>query len=81
MYVQYRIPKTVSGPAIVMVPGSGHTGATYETTPDRREGWATYFARKGFGLRRRPRRPQAFGLNPTPINQARAESNPGALPG
>src|SRR5262249_56354701 len=48
MYVQYRIPKTVSGPAIVMVPGSGHTGATYETTPDGREGWSTYFARKGF---------------------------------
>src|SRR5262245_29526424 len=48
MYVQYRIPKTVSGPAIVMVHGSGHTGATYETTPDGREGWATYFARKGF---------------------------------
>src|SRR5262245_35084947 len=40
MYVQYRIPKTVSGPAIVMVHGSGHTGATYETTPDGREGWA-----------------------------------------
>ena len=38
MYVQYRIPKTVSGPAIVMVHGSGHTGATYETTPDGREG-------------------------------------------
>src|SRR4051812_47351388 len=28
MYVQYRIPKTVSGPPIVMVHGSGHTGAT-----------------------------------------------------
>ena len=36
MYVQYRIPKTVSGPAVVMVHGSGHTGATYETTPDGR---------------------------------------------
>src|SRR5215831_12023416 len=35
MYVQYRIPKTVSGPAIVMVHGSGHTGATYETIPPR----------------------------------------------
>ena len=48
MYVQYRIPKSVSRPAIVMVHGSGHTGATYETTPDGREGWATYFVRKGF---------------------------------
>ena len=26
MYVQYRIPQTVRGPAIVMVHGSGHTG-------------------------------------------------------
>jgi len=41
MYVQYRIPKTVSAPPIVMVHGSGHTGVTYETTPDGREGWAT----------------------------------------
>src|SRR6185369_3436221 len=48
MYVQYRIPQEVRGPTIVMVHGSGHTGATYETTPDGREGWATYFARKGF---------------------------------
>ena len=41
MYVQYRIPKNVSAPPIVMVHGSGHTGVTYETTPDGREGWAT----------------------------------------
>ena len=41
MYVQYRIPKNVTGPAIIMVHGSGHTGVTYETTPDGREGWAT----------------------------------------
>ena len=45
MYVQFRIPKTVTGPAIVMVHGSGHTGATFETTPDGREGWATWFVR------------------------------------
>src|SRR5436190_1637080 len=32
MYVQYRIPKNVSAPPIVMVHGSGHTGVTYETT-------------------------------------------------
>ncbi|HEY6258041.1 MAG TPA: hypothetical protein VIY51_19835 [Xanthobacteraceae bacterium] len=81
MYVQYRIPKTVSGPPIVMVHGSGHTGVTYETTPDGREGWATYFARKGFPVyvvdhvgRGRS------GFDPTPINRAKAESNPGLLP-
>jgi pimeloyl-ACP methyl ester carboxylesterase len=81
MYVQYRIPKNVSGPPIVMVHGSGHTGVTYETTPDGREGWATYFARKNFPVyvvdhvgRGRS------GFDPTPINQARRESNPALLP-
>ena len=32
MYVQYRVPRTANMPPIVMVHGSGHTGATYETT-------------------------------------------------
>src|SRR5258708_4007083 len=81
MYVQYRIPKTISGPPIVMVHGSGNTGATYETTPDGREGWATYFARKGYpvyvgdhGGRGRS------GFDPAPINRARAGSNAAGLP-
>jgi pimeloyl-ACP methyl ester carboxylesterase len=81
MYVQYRIPKTVSGPPVIMVHGSGHTGVTYETTPDGREGWATYFTRHGFPVyvvdhvgRGRS------GFDPTAINQAKAQSNPGLLP-
>src|SRR5262249_13748329 len=48
MFVHYRIPKAVSAPPIVMVHGSGHSGVTFETTPDGREGWATYFVRRGF---------------------------------
>ena len=81
MYVQYRIPKTVSGPAIVMVHGSGHTGATYETTPDGREGWATYFARMGFPVYVVDHSGRGrSGFDPTPINRARAESNAAALP-
>jgi pimeloyl-ACP methyl ester carboxylesterase len=81
MYVQYRIPKTVSAPPIIMVHGSGHTGATWETTPDGREGWATYFARRGFPVyvvdhvgRGRS------GFDPSVINRAKQESNPGLLP-
>jgi pimeloyl-ACP methyl ester carboxylesterase len=81
MYVQYRIPKTVSGPPIVMVHGSGHTGVTYETTPDGREGWATYFTRRGFPVyvvdhvgRGRS------GFDPTVINRAKTESNASLLP-
>ena len=50
MYVHYRIPAAAKNvPAnlpVIMVHGSGHTGMTYETTPDGREGWATYFVRK-----------------------------------
>ena len=72
MYVQYRIPKTVSGPAIVMVHGSGHTGVTYETTPDGREGWATYFARKGFPVYVVDHSGRGrSGFDPTVINRAR----------
>src|SRR5436305_521968 len=81
MYVQYRIPKTVSAPPIVMVHGSGHTGVTYETTPDGREGWATYFVRKNFPVyvvdhvgRGRS------GFDPSVINRAKAESNAAILP-
>ena len=48
MYVHYRIPASRKGPALVLVHGSNHSGVTYETTPDGREGWATYFLRKGF---------------------------------
>jgi pimeloyl-ACP methyl ester carboxylesterase len=81
MYVQYRIPKTVSGPPIVMVHGSGHTGATYETTPDGREGWATYFARKGFPVYVVDHSGRGrSGFDPTVINRARAEGNASALP-
>jgi len=81
MYVQYRIPKIVAGPPIIMVHGSGHTGVTYETTPDGREGWATYFARKGFPVYVVDHAGRGrSGFDPTPINRAKAESNPGLLP-
>src|SRR5262249_29233416 len=81
MYVQYRIPKEVRGPAIVMVHGSGHTGATWETTPDGREGWATYFARKGFPVYVVDHSGRGrSGFDPTPINRARAENDASGLP-
>jgi pimeloyl-ACP methyl ester carboxylesterase len=82
MYVQYRIPEQVTGPPIVLVHGSNHSGATFDTTPDGREGWATYFARKGFPVyvvdhvgRGRS------GFNPTPLNEAVASKQTGALKG
>ncbi|HEX2173744.1 MAG TPA: lysophospholipase [Dehalococcoidia bacterium] len=49
MYVQYLIPKHKKYRyPVIMVHGGGHTGKTYETTPDGREGWYTSFARRGF---------------------------------
>jgi len=81
MYVQYRIPRTVSGPPIVMVHGSGHTGVTYETTPDGREGWATYFVRKNFPVYVVDHSGRGrSGFDPTPINRAREQSDPKGLP-
>lgn len=49
MYVQYFVPKTSRARLpILLWHGGGLTGATYETTPDGREGWLTYFLRKGW---------------------------------
>ena len=47
-YVEYQIPVAQkSNYPIILLPGGGHFGKVYETTPDGREGWATYFLRKG----------------------------------
>jgi len=48
MYVQYMIPAVPAGPPLILVHGFNHTGVTFETTPDGREGWATYFVRRGY---------------------------------
>jgi pimeloyl-ACP methyl ester carboxylesterase len=81
MYVHYWIPQKVSGPAVIMVHGAGHTGVTYETTPDGREGWATYFVRKGFPVYVVDHSGRGrSGFNSTAINQAKVESNPSLLP-
>ena len=81
MYVQYLVPRTIRGPAVIMVPGSGHTGATYETTPDGREGWATYFARHNFPVFIVDHVGRArSSFDPSPINRAKAESSAAALP-
>jgi pimeloyl-ACP methyl ester carboxylesterase len=49
MYVQYFLPQNPKGKVpLLMWHGGGLTGATYETTPDGREGWLNYFIRKGW---------------------------------
>lgn len=82
MYVHYRIPaKQKYKLPIIMVHGGGLTGVTYETTPDGREGWATYFTRKGFSVYvvDFPGRGRS-GFDPTIINQAIVENDISLIP-
>jgi pimeloyl-ACP methyl ester carboxylesterase len=83
MYVHYRIPEPVGANKlpVIMVHGSNHTGVTYETTPDGREGWATYFVRHGFPVYvvdQAGRGRSSF--DPTAVNQAIAQNNAALLP-
>ena len=51
MYVQYFLPKNRKGRVpLLLWHGGGLTGATYETTPDGREGWLNMFVRKGWDV-------------------------------
>jgi pimeloyl-ACP methyl ester carboxylesterase len=51
MYVQYFLPKNRKGKLpLLMWHGGGLTGATYETTPDGREGWLNMFVRYGWDV-------------------------------
>jgi pimeloyl-ACP methyl ester carboxylesterase len=72
MYVHYRIPAGPKGVPLVLVHGSNHTGMTYETTPDGREGWATWFVRQGYPVYVVDHSGRGrSGFNPTPINAVR----------
>lgn len=46
--ITYLIPEQVTGGPIVLIPGFGLSSSIYMATPDGREGWAQYFARRGF---------------------------------
>jgi pimeloyl-ACP methyl ester carboxylesterase len=51
MYVEMRIPVQQTHPfPIVMVHGGTRTGTTFTGTPDGRESWAQYFARRGYAV-------------------------------
>ena len=82
MYVHFRIPAARKGVAIVMVHGSQHTGMTYETTPDGREGWATWFVRQGHPVYVVDHSGRGrSGFDPTPVNAVRdGGADPKGLP-
>jgi hypothetical protein len=76
MYVHHREVVGANRPPFVLVHGANHTGMTFETTPDGREGWAAYFLSKGHPVyvvdhvgRGRS------GFNPTPLNEAVAKND------
>ncbi len=51
MYVEYQIPKDVKHPfPLVLIHGGAQTGVNFKGTPDGREGWGTYFLRKGYAV-------------------------------
>ena len=51
MYAQYFLVQNPKGKfPLLMWHGGGLTGATYETTPDGREGWRDMFLRKGWDV-------------------------------
>ena len=82
MYVHFRIPAGPKGAPLVLVHGSNHTGMTYETTPDGREGWATWFVRQGHPVYVVDHSGRGrSGFNPTPINAVRdGGADPKSLP-
>src|SRR5258706_2791540 len=83
MYVHYRIPAGPKGVPLVLLHGSNHTGMTYETTPDGREGWATWFVRQGHPVYVVDHSGRGrSGFDPTPFNQVRDSggANPASLP-
>jgi hypothetical protein len=82
MYVEYEIPAArAPGPPLVLLPGGCHTSAAYDETPDGREGWRSYFLRRGYALYLAEwagRGPSGF--NPSPIHQAAASGSASSLP-
>jgi pimeloyl-ACP methyl ester carboxylesterase len=49
MYVQYAVPEATGGrPPLLFWHGGSLTGATWDTTPDGREGWYGWFLRQGW---------------------------------
>ena len=83
MYVQYQIPQDMNTRAypVIMVHGSGHTGKTFEETPDGRMGWAEYMVRHGIPVYVVDHAGRArSGFDPSPSNQAKLENNPKLIP-
>ena len=79
MYVEFQIPANRTSPfPVVIIHGRGQTGTNFIGTPDGREGWADYFARRGYavyvvdqpGRGRSGHRPELYGPTSASANLA-----------
>jgi pimeloyl-ACP methyl ester carboxylesterase len=83
MYVEYEIPlvDVRRSRPLVLLPGGCHTCATYDETPDGREGWRTWLLRQGFSVYLVDWVGRgASGFDPSRIHQAGVERDPSVLP-
>lgn len=83
MYVEYAIPQKQQARAwpVIMIHGSGHTGKTYDTTPDGRDGWKQHFLRKGYAVYIVDQVGRArSGWNTAPINNAESKDDAKLIP-
>lgn len=81
LFVHRRIPATCTGIPVVMVHGSNASGSLWETTPDGREGWATWFVRQGHPVYVVDHAGRGrSGFDPTEVNRASADGSTDTLP-
>jgi pimeloyl-ACP methyl ester carboxylesterase len=81
MYVQFKIPAKSNSIPVILVHGANHSGVTYETTPDGREGWGNYLVRSGFPVYVVDQAGRGrSGFNPTAINRAKAKGDTSEMP-
>ncbi|RXF67026.1 lysophospholipase [Hansschlegelia zhihuaiae] len=82
MYVHYQVPMNAKKLPVVMIHGGGLTGSVWEHTPDGREGWSSYFVRKGYTVYNVdiPGRGRS-GFNPEILNEAKVKGDIDLFPG
>ena len=81
MYVQFQIPTVRRGWPLVMVHGSGYSGAALDATPDGREGWLAYSVRNNIAtfVVDQPGRGRS-GFDRSIFHEARVTNNTSLIP-
>ena len=81
MYVQFQIPTVRRGWPLVMVHGSGYSGAALDATPDGREGWLAYSVRNNLAtfVVDQPGRGRS-GFDRSIFHEARVTNNVSLIP-